>query len=262
MTFNLALYLAVALYAFGTLLALLSMTRPASRLRPLAAGAMIAGLVSHTIWIGSICTLTGRPPITNLPEAASFIAWLVLVVMFFLQIRYKVQAATFFIYPLVLLLMLVPLTVQDAFKTLNPAMRSNIFTAHLLLSMTGVAGLLIGLAFTMLYHLQNRAIKKKVRGRFYDLIPSLQVCDMVSFRSLTIGFGIYTFGIALGILWAYRTGFMTFRVKPFAAIVAWILFAALLQSYLSGSFRTKKNVVVSLAALTAVVVAILGIHRG
>jgi ABC-type uncharacterized transport system permease subunit len=258
---NAALYLALALYAVGTLVALASLFTRGKHLQQAGLGVMIAGFISHTIWIGSICVRTGHPPLTNLPEAASFVAWTVFAVELALFIRYRVQAASFFVYPLVLILLAVSAVVREPFAKLNPALRSSLFTAHLLLSTLGVAALFVGLAFTVLTFIQDRALKRKTRGRLWDWIPSLSVCKMVSYRALAIGFSIYTLGILFGILWSYRTTAVPIdlRAKPVGAVVAWVLFAALLQSFITGSYRARRTMFISAGAFIATVVAILGI---
>jgi ABC-type uncharacterized transport system permease subunit len=256
------LYLALGLYALGTLAALLSLFTREKRLQLAGLILMIAGFVAHTIWIGTICAATGHPPITNLPEALSFVAWVVFGIELALWIRYRVYAAVFFVYPLVLLLLTVSALVGERFKVLDPDLRSNVFTAHLLFSTVGVAGLLIGLAFSLLALLQDRALKNKTRGRLWEWIPSLDVCKKLSYSALAIGFSIYTLGLIAGVLWSYRTsaGFMDLRVKQIGAVTAWILFAALLQAYVSNTYRRKRTLVISVGAFVAILVAMLGIH--
>jgi ABC-type uncharacterized transport system permease subunit len=256
------LYLALGLYALGTLAALLSLFTREKRLQLAGLILMIAGFVAHTVWIGTICAATGHPPITNLPEALSFVAWVVFGIELALWIRYRVYAAVFFVYPLVLLLLTVSALVGERFKVLDPDLRSNVFTAHLLFSTVGVAGLLIGLAFSLLALLQDRALKNKTRGRLWEWIPSLDVCKKLSYRALAIGFSIYTLGLIAGVLWSYRTsaGFMDLRVKQIGAVTAWILFAALLQAYVSNTYRRKRTLVISVGAFVAILVAMLGIH--
>jgi len=260
---NTTLYLAIALYALATLGALGALVAKAPRLQRIALGFAIVGIVSHTIWIGTVCARTHHPPLTNLPEASSFIAWTILAIQLLLYFRFRVQAAAFFVYPLVLLLLLVTAIVQEPFAPMDPELRSNVFTAHLLFTSVGVAALLLGLAFMLLYRIQERSLKSKTRGALYEWIPSLKVCDVLSYRSLTIGFSIYTLGILAGIAWAYRTtaGLQTPGPKEIGALVAWVLFAVLLQSYVSGSYRTNRSLVVSAVAFVAIVVAILGIQH-
>jgi ABC-type uncharacterized transport system permease subunit len=256
------LYLALGCYALGTLAALLSLFIQGKRLQHVGLGLMIAGFVAHTTWIGSICVRTGHPPITNLPESVSFVAWVVFAIELALWIRYRVYAAVFFVYPLVLLLLTVSAVVGESFRVLDPELRSNVFTAHLLFSTVGVAGLLIGLAFSFLALLQDRALKQKTRGRLWEWIPSLDVCKKLSYRALAIGFSIYTLGLLAGIVWEYRTtaGFMDLRVKQIGAVTAWLLFAMLLQSFVSNTYRRRRTIFISAFAFVAILVAMLGIR--
>jgi ABC-type uncharacterized transport system permease subunit len=258
---SLSLYLALAFYALGTLIAFASLFNREKTIHYAGMGLMIAGFLAHTFWIGTICTATGHPPLTNLSEVLSFVGWTVFAVELGLWIRYRVYAAVFFVYPLVLLLLTFSAVAGENFKVLDPELRSNVFTAHLLLTTVGVAGLMIGLAFGLLATLQDRALKQKKRGRLWDWIPSLDVCKNVSYRALAIGFSIYTIGLVAGVVWSYRTtaGFMELQVKTIGAVIAWILFAAILHSFINNTYRRTSTLYMSGAAFVAIVVAILGI---
>jgi ABC-type uncharacterized transport system permease subunit len=258
-----ALFTALVLYAAGTLVAFGSLFTREKRTQNLGLGFMIAGWAAHTVWIGTICARTGHPPLTNLPEAASFMGWTIFAVELILFFKYRVQAASFFVYPLVLILTTISAVVREPFAKMPPALRSRLFTTHVLLSTVGVAALLVGLSFTFLAFLQDRSLKRKTRGPLWEWIPSLSVCKMVGYRALAIGFSVYTLGILSGIMWSYRTTaeFMDLRVKQVSAMVAWILFATVLQSYISGAYRSRRVMLVSAGAFVAVVVAILGIHH-
>ena len=127
----------------------------------------------------------------------------------------------------------------------------------------GVAALLMGLAFTTLAFVQDRSLKSKHRGALWEWIPSLNVCRRLGYRTLAVGFSIYTLGLLAGILWSYRTTaeLIDFRVKQIGAIVAWFLFAMLLQTFISGAYRARRTIVISVCAFAAIVIAMLGIHR-
>lgn len=260
---NVTLYIALALYAIGTLHAFTSLVTRPQGLQRAGLVAMIGGWVAHTVWIGTICTITHHPPLTNLAETASFVGWTVFAVELALLVRYRVQAASFFVYPLVLMMLTISAVVREPFVRTS-AVQSRIFTAHILLTTLGIAGLLIGLAFTYLAYLQDRSLKSKTRGRLWEWIPSLNVCRLVSYRALAVGFCVYTLGLIAGVLWSYRinAGPMELRSKQVGAVVAWIFFAVLLQTYISGVFRGRRTVLVSAGALIAIVVAILGIQHG
>jgi ABC-type uncharacterized transport system permease subunit len=261
---NVTLYAALAFYGAGTLVALGSLFLKEKRLQTAGLVLMIGGFLLHTFWIGTICTKTGHPPLTNLPETLSFVAWTIFLIELILFFRYRVHAASFFVYPLVLILLTVTAVVREPFAPRNDALRSRIFTAHLFFTTVGVAALMIGLAFGVLSFLQDRALKSKRPGRLWEWIPSLNVCKVVSYRALAIGFSIYTFGLLAGVVWSYRTTdeLMEMRTKQIGAVVAWILFAVLLQAYINGMYRNRRTMFISAGAFVAIVVAMLGIHHG
>lgn len=251
------------LYAIGSATALLELSKRESRLEKPALFFMLAGFLTHTAWIGGICVRTHHPPLTNLPEITAFLSWTILVVHFGLYFRYRVQAAAFFVYPLALMLITISALVHERYQPLDHSLRSNLFIAHLLLSTLGVAALLVGLAFAVLYHVQQRSLKLKRQGRLYDWIPSLSVCDLVSYRALAVGFAIYTVGLLAGVLWSYRTsaGLFSLRAKEIGALSAWVLSAVLLQAYISGWYRNNRTMIVSAATFISIVIAIFGIRH-
>ncbi len=113
----------------------------------------------------------------------------------------------------------------------------------------------------MLYQVQERSLREKKRGALWEWIPSLRVCDLVSYRALSIGFAIYTVGIVAGILFSYRTSATTYSpgVKEYGALAAWVMFAALLQSYIAGSYRARRTLVIAAAAFLSILISLLGI---
>lgn len=259
------LYTALALYGAGTLAVLAALWNQKESLQRAGRWLMTAGLIPHTIFIGTICSRTGHPPITNLHEITLFLAWCLLVGKLLLDLRFKVRAASFFVYPLVLILVTISAVIGEQIAPLDPQFRSWLFTSHLLLTTLGLASLLIAIGFNLLYLAQERSLKAKKESAVARWIPSLKACDLVSWRALTAGFSLYTLGILAGVLWGYRSSTTGFSVgtKEIGAIAAWIFFAVILQSYLDGSFRTQKKsfVLVSLA-FVSVLVALFGISHG
>ncbi len=130
MTPNVTMYAALVLYAFGTLVALATLFTREKRTQHAALILMIAGFVSHTVWIGTICVRTHHPPLTNLPEAMAFVAWTLFAVELVIFLRYRVHAASFFVYPLVLMLLTVSAIARESFIAADPALRSWLLTIH------------------------------------------------------------------------------------------------------------------------------------
>lgn len=259
------LYVALACYAAGTAIAFASLFTRARVVQTAGLSLMIAGFGSHTVFIGTICSRTGHPPLTNLPEASAFISWTIFAIALVFYVRYRVTAASFFVYPLVLFLLLVTAVVGEPFTIIDPALRSWLLTAHVLMSALGVAWLFVGLAFTTLAYLQDQSLRSKSRGRLWDRIPSLSICKRLGNGALSIGFVVYTIGLLTGVLWSYRTvgsAASDLSAKQIGATVAWILFGLLLQARISGVFRARRWMFVSAGAFLAIVVSMLGIAHG
>jgi ABC-type uncharacterized transport system permease subunit len=255
------LYAALSLYGAGTSVALGSLLLRGRTRRPqLAFTVMIAGFVAHTAFIGTICVRTGHPPLLNLAEVAAFISWTILLVELAIYARLRIYAAALLVYPLVLLLLLITAFVGDPFARINASQRSPLFTTHVLMSTLGVAVLFIGLAFSLIAAAQDRSLKSKKRGRLWDWIPSLDVCNGATWRALSTGFVLFTIGLIAGFVWSFRTSSGAFHVKQIGAAIAWALFAILLQSQVTGVLRTRRTTLaLSAAAFVAVVISIFGI---
>src|ERR1051325_9575804 len=134
---NLTLYAALGLYAAGTVVAVASLF--GRRLQTPALVLMLAGFVSHTVWIGTICVRTHHPPLTNLPEIAAFLSWTVFVVELVLLFKYLVHVAVCFVSPPGFILLAATAAVHEPFALAGPTAQSKLFTTHILLSTVGVA---------------------------------------------------------------------------------------------------------------------------
>ncbi|HUO83571.1 MAG TPA: hypothetical protein VM534_00520, partial [Thermoanaerobaculia bacterium] len=138
MTSTLLLLAALAFYAAGSAAALVSLLRRSERGPRLALWIMSAGFVVHTAYIGTICSRTGHPPLTNLHETVIFLAWLLFGVELILNLRFRVRAAGFFVYPMVLMLLTIGVAVGEHALPLESEFVSALFIAHLLLSTVGI----------------------------------------------------------------------------------------------------------------------------
>jgi ABC-type uncharacterized transport system permease subunit len=252
------LSLTLVLYGAGTVVAVISLLMTSgTRAQTTSFAIMVAGFVAHTTFIGTICIRTGRPPLMNLAEIAAFIAWSVLLIELVLYVRVRIYAGALVIYPLVFLLLLVTALVGDPISE-RAARPPSLFTAHLLLTSLGVAVLFIGLAFSLVAAAHDRSLKSKTRGRLWEWIPSLNVCNAVSYRALATGFVLYTTGLVAGLAWS--SGALEIGAKQVGAIFAWVLFAILVQSQFTGFLRTRRTTLaLSGAAFVAVIVSIFGI---
>ncbi len=79
-------------------------------------------------------------------------------------------------------------------SSIPPVLRSNWIYIHIPMVFLGYAALFIAFAAAIMYLIQERAFKSKHPVRFYNWLPSLEICDDLAYRSLAIGFPLITLG--------------------------------------------------------------------
>src|SRR6185312_904553 len=74
---------------------------------------------------------------------------------------------------------------------------------HIGLIFVGYTGLVVAVASGVMYLIAQRGLKSK-SGPITDkpLLPSLEMLDLVGYRSLLVGFPLLTAGLAIGAYWA------------------------------------------------------------
>jgi len=86
----------------------------------------------------------------------------------------------------------------DPTRRPDPSIPHGTTALHVTGAILGYAGLLLAALFGALYLVQRRALKAKKFGLFWDRLPSLELLDEFSSRSLVAGVVFLTFTIAFG----------------------------------------------------------------
>ncbi len=252
--------MAVSVYGAGILLALPSVIRRRPALAPAALVALGVGLVLHLASLGVPALETHRFPVADVRSALSFFAFMVTAAFFSVYLRYRLAAVGLFMLPLVFVL-----TLASALHA-GPSFESNTFRSgwlmlHIGTTFLGYTGLFLAFVAAVMYLIQERGLKSKRLGRFYDRLPSLEVCDEIYYRSLLFGFPLLTFGILTGFVWASRTwrGPWEFDPKILASMVTWLICLVLFSTRLSGSWQGRKAAYGAIFAFAAVMVTFVGI---
>src|SRR5215475_12277367 len=136
------LRVAAALYSLGLVHAILILVRRREHLFPVALGAFGLGSVFHFVSIIEEGIVNNRCPITNFYETLSMCAFLVVVVYLAVQLRYKLDSLSVFIFPLVFVMALVSTLGNPVNAWTSPIVRNVWLTVHIVLVLLGYAALL------------------------------------------------------------------------------------------------------------------------
>jgi cytochrome c-type biogenesis protein CcsB len=254
MTSHVYLILTSILYAVGALHVLLqALTR--RRLhpsRPLIA--TLAGFALHTAGLSQRWTESGRFPAIGLSDAASFLAWAIVLVFLMTYMRTRVDVLGLAVYPAAFALLLVA-NLTPTSRSADPTLHSVFLPVHATFAFFGYAALFVAFTAGVLYLVQERELKSRSPHRFYYLVPSLERCDTLSGRSVMWGFGFLTLAIVTGLLWnhAEHGRYWRWDAKELSALIAWAIYVGLIVTRYRTGWGGRRAAFLGIAGFAAVV---------
>lgn len=208
----------------------------------LATASVGIGLLAHTVWMGLRSMETGHGPYTSNFEIAMFFSWMIVVVYFLTEWKYKIKDLGAFVIPMAFLALLF-----SAFFTKDVALVKDShpfwMTLHRTLSVLGYAAFTIAFAASIMYLIQEHQVKSKKLGIMYFRMPSLEVLDKLNDKIITIGFPLFTLGFMTGPLWKVKMQqpVLTWDLmKTWPLVIVWIIYGAIFFGRMFAGIRGKK----------------------
>jgi ABC-type transport system involved in cytochrome c biogenesis permease subunit len=259
MTFG---FLSIALlgYIIGIILVVISTVYRSSKARHAASVAFALTWMAHLGAVIEVGVAAGRIPLGNLPEYLLVLGWAVLSLHLYVWFRLRIHMAGLLLPPMAAIAALVSLSLLSGEVARSAARQSALFFFHTAVSTLGMAILCVAFAMSMLYILQDRALKTKMTLGFLQRLPSLEKCDTIGFRALLTGFMLLTLGIGTGVvvnvevhrrLWVWQA-------KGSFALLAWIVFAATLTARTALGFRGRRSAYLIIAGFVLAVLTAVG----
>jgi ABC-type transport system involved in cytochrome c biogenesis permease subunit len=217
-----------------------------------------AGL--HAVGFSLLHTLDPTPPLTNLPMALSFTAWIGTLTYLGLLLRFRLAGLVALVAPLAFMSVFVATTqLPHVALAETPAAAGSLPHAHVLLASAGLA--LLGLAGMAgaLFLLEHRRLKRKQSVARDGMWPSLEALDRVNAFTLGVGFPLLTLGVLTGGLWVQSLHGVpwTGSAHEVGSVVYWALYGLLVALRFGvgqGARRCAANAIAgSLFASVAVV---------
>jgi ABC-type uncharacterized transport system permease subunit len=238
------LWLRVALgcYAVGLLYVLLALSRTTELLNRVALHAAYLGMVFHFVSLTEAFLQAGQIAAASVHNAESVLGFLIMVVFLLVYLVYQTTSLGIVVFPLVFLLTFVAASGEAPFLLTSAGMRTGWLLAHIALIFTGYAALVLSFGASLLYLVEERALKsKQSRGRLSRL-PALEVIDEIGFRSLLLGFPFMTLGLLAGTVMAQSTYGRVdlFDPKILLSILMWVVYLILLYTRWSAGWRGRR----------------------
>ena len=170
---------------------------------------------------------------------------------------YQTTSPGIVVFPLVFLLTFVGASGQEPFVLASSSARQGWLIAHISLVFAGYAALVLSFSASLLYLIEEHALKAKRPGGLLSRLPALQVTDEIGFRSLLIGFPFMTAGLASGMVIAQaRFGHVDFLdAKILFSVLTWAVYLVLLYTRWSAGWRGRRAAYLAAGTFALAIVA-------
>jgi cytochrome c-type biogenesis protein CcsB len=253
-------YLALVGYLLGTLHYLLHIASQRPGVGRVATYTTLAGFGAHTLSLVFRVFTLGRPPLGNLYESLSFLAWAIVLIYLVTEFRYCNRVIGAFILPMVLLAGSIAAALPHRIAELGPRLQGVGLWVHVALAILGNAAFALTFCAGLMYILQERQLKSHHLGRMLFRLPSLELLDDVSVKSLLFGFPLLTLALITGSIWAgvTRGSFLPLYGREIWSILSWLIYGGLLYARLSAGWRGRKAAILAIIGFCLVLFALIG----
>ena len=157
--------------------------------------------------------------------------------------KYDLPVAGAFVAPFTVAVMVPAHLVASTARAIPPKLYHSVaLSVHVGAAAIGTGMLALAFGLALLYLASERQVKTKRPGRLFARLPSLDLIDKAGYRLAVWGFVFLSLTIATGSLVSHES---TGTALPFApkqgfAILAWALFASLIQARLVAGWRGRR----------------------
>ncbi len=244
--------------AAGYVAHLITQRKEAERVATLA---LTCGFAVHTVAFALLWKRLGHPPMVNMHETLSFLAW-AMSGSFLLVHRYSnVKSMGAFVTPLILVAMTASSFQPDRLLPLPPALKSLWLPVHASICLIAYAVLAMAFVISIMYLLQEKQIKQKRLGPIFRRLPSLDALDSAAEKCLKIGFPLLTLGIVTGSIWAEQAwgAYWSWDPKETWSLITWFLYAALLHQRFTVGWRGRRAAYMTIVGFITLLFTFIGV---
>jgi len=251
------LRVAVVCYGVGLIYSLLLLSKRGNLLGKIVEPAVGLGLIFHFVSLVESTILIGHISLASIQYSESLLAFLAMVVFFVFFVGYRTTTPGIVIFPIVFVLTFASALGQKPVTITSPLLRNGWIFVHIVLIFTGYAGLFLSFGASLLYLVQERALKSKRPTPLLTWLPPLQTIDDICYHALLFGFPFMTFGILTGsVLLIEKYGPMFFAdPKIVLSFAMWVVYLLLLYTRWSSGWRGRKAAVLATVAFVIAICA-------
>ena len=262
---TLLVHIALLAYAAGAAAFLTWLVRESPRAVRVGRVALLAGVALHFAAFGVSLGVVGLGLGAGVWKGGQLFSLLAAVTVagyLLLDFKYDLPVAGAFVAPFTVAVMVPAHLVHSNARAIAPQLYHSLaLFLHVGAAALGTAALALSFGLAVLYLASERQVKSKRPGRLFARLPSLDLIDKAGYRLAVWGFVFLSLAIATGSLVAKEaTGSsLPFAPKEGFAILAWALFATLIQARLVAGWRGRRVAVLVVAGFVLLIGTYVGI---
>jgi ABC-type uncharacterized transport system permease subunit len=248
---------ALGCYAIGFLYALFALMRTSDLFSRIALHAASLGLVFHFVSLVEVFYFSGHVALASVHNSESVLAFLTMSFFMLVYAVYQTTSPGVVVFPVVFLLTFVAATGQQPFLFVTPVVRKGWLAAHIGLIFMGYAALFLSFGASLLYLVQEHALKSKKPDGLLSRLPALETIDQIGYRSLLFGFPFMTLGLIAGTVVAQSTYGRVNLLDPkiLLSLLMWAVYLIMLYTRWNAGWRGRRAAYLATGAFIAAVVA-------
>jgi len=183
-------------------------------------------LVFHVLYLLARTIEFDHPPITNVFEIFTILAFALSCSYFILELLTDIRGTGMFIIIFSVIFQVVSsLLIQDLTEV-PEVLRNRLLGLHVISALLGYSGIIVSAIYGFLFLSLYNEIKLNRFGLVFERLPNLEILEELSFYSACIGFALLTVAIVIGIIWlpAAFPNFDYLDSKLVGTMLIWIIY--------------------------------------
>ena len=222
---------------------------------------VVVGFLAHTGLGILLWQTSGQFPVTQPADSVWLLVWFMVLAILVTDYVYGLPTLAPF-----LLAGVVLLAVMGLFLNRPSSFQAAAWTPlHVIATVLGFCGFAVAATSSILYLVQERALKSKLRDGFPERLPSLETLDRLNFHTLLFGFILLTLGLGIGIAAAVGTSGLGpdwwLDPKVLLSVVVWLFYGAVMSCRLVRSLSGRPIARLTILGFALVMLVLVGGDR-
>jgi len=187
-------------------------------------------------------------PVTTVFEIMTILALAISLVYLYIEFQTKVKETGFFILSIAFVFQLISSMFIRDLVEVKPVLKSWFLGFHVTSALLGYSAIAISAVYGFLYLMLYHEIKSSRFGIIYSRLPSLEILENMSFRSIVFSFILLTVTILVGFIWLPKAfeEFSYADPKLIGTFAIWALYGIGLVTKRLAGWRGRRIMILSL----------------